>query len=231
MAELETRIDSILSHCHEKVSAIPSHQFPAPSDPADLVQEPRQSGPEPIQTPLMSCHSILRQQCPACFGGNSFGRPSVEGADIHHRHCQSAGDGPMFYQPKYFIPKTQVDAVGKHIEKACKCPVQRHQTCVPDEAVDHCKSSYEAADGMKQKMSMESFNNTGLMALICHHDIPLFFMNIDTLGEQQKYCITLLEHLFLLLPQQATVAVLYDIGCVIEHSISQVCTISFFIWT
>ena len=48
----------------------------------------------------------------------------------------------------------------------------------------------------KKKKSMEIYNDTGVMALICHHDIPLFFANIDTPGEQQKYSIALIEHLW-----------------------------------
>ncbi|KAI6106806.1 hypothetical protein EV401DRAFT_1872454, partial [Pisolithus croceorrhizus] len=71
---------------------------------------------------------------------------------------------------------------------------------VPDEAIDQCQSSYEAADGKKKKAVMDTFDDTSLMALICHHDIPLFFTNIDTPSEQQKYSIVLIEHLFSLLP-------------------------------
>ena len=70
---------------------------------------------------------------------------------------------------------------------------------------------------------MESFDDTGIMALICCHDIPLFFTNIDTPREQQKYSVALIEHLFSLLPPQVTVVMLYDIGCVVDRSNAQVC--------
>lgn len=56
------------------------------------------------------------------------------------------------------------------------------------------------------------------MALLCRHDIPLFFANIDTPGEQQKYAVALIEHFFSFLPPNATVAVLYDVGCVVDRS-------------
>ncbi|KAG1755309.1 hypothetical protein EDD22DRAFT_981585 [Suillus occidentalis] len=59
------------------------------------------------------------------------------------------------------------------------------------------------------------------MALICCHDIPLFFANIDSPGEQQKYSVALIEHLFSLLPPQATVVMLYDVGCVLTRSIAK----------
>jgi hypothetical protein len=60
------------------------------------------------------------------------------------------------------------------------------------------------------------------MSLVCRHDIPLFFANIDTPGEQQKYSVALLEHLFSLLPPNATVCGLYDVGCVLDRSLNRV---------
>ncbi|KAG2115165.1 uncharacterized protein F5147DRAFT_743657 [Suillus discolor] len=66
------------------------------------------------------------------------------------------------------------------------------------------------------------------MALICRHDILLFFANIDLPGEQQKYAIALIEHLFTLLLQEATVIALYDVGCVLSRSLSQwVCQLKY----
>ncbi|KAI6004794.1 hypothetical protein EDD15DRAFT_2359638 [Pisolithus albus] len=83
------------------------------------------------------------------------------------------------------------------------------------------ESRGHAVDGKKKKAAMDSFDDTGLMALICCHDIPLFFANIDMPGEQQKYTIALIEHLFSLLPPQANVVILYDIGCVLSRSLEQ----------
>ncbi|KAG1774666.1 hypothetical protein EV702DRAFT_1200022 [Suillus placidus] len=190
------------------------------------------STPKPSNVSLLQgqCASILMQRCPACFGGNLFGRPLSEGGDIHvatdgnfhHRHRRSAGDCPRFYEPSYFLPKTQVDDVGHRIIlKKCKRAPKIRSPLVPDEAIDQCEHSYEAADGKKQKAAMESFDDMGVMALICRHDIPLFFANIDSPGEQQKYAVSLIEHLFSLLPQQATVITLYDVGCVLSRSLSQ----------
>ena len=143
-------------------------------------------------------------------------------SNFHHRHCQSASDSPPFYDPVYFLPKSQVDAIGAHIEKQRKTLPKVRKALVPDEAIDSCESSYEAADGKKQKASMDTFDDTGVMALICHHDIPLFFANIDSPSEQQKYTVALLAHLFTLLPLHATVVGLYDVGCVLNRSISLV---------
>ena len=199
---------------------------PTPASSSDVFASCKQS------LSLGSCGLILVQRCPACFGGTVFGRSIADGGDIHvatdgnfhHRHRRSAGDSPSFYDPAYFLPKQQVDEMGTNIEKQRKKP-GKTRTCepvVPDDAINSCEASYEAADGKKQKASMDSFDDTGLMALICRHDIPLFFANIDTPGEQQKYVLALIGHLFTLLPSQATVVILYNVGCVVERSLLMV---------
>lgn len=132
---------------------------------------------------------------------------------------RSAGDCPQFFDPCYILSKEFVDSVGARIEAKRKSPPRNYSRKVPDQAVDECEKSYEAADGSKVKTSTDRFDDTGLMALVCRHDIPLFFANIDTPGEQQKYAVALLEHFFTLIPINATVACLYDVGCVLDQSL------------
>ena len=62
----------------------------------------------------------------------------------------------------------------------------------------------------------------GWMSLICRHDIPLFFANIDTPGEQQKYAVALITWFSKFVPSRSTITVLYDIGCVLDRSIQMV---------
>ena len=140
-------------------------------------------------------------------------------ANFHQRHRASAGTGPAFHHPHLFISKEQVDAVGDRIEKVRKRPKKAYIKRVPDEAIDACEKSYEAADGNRAKADAGTFDDTGLMALVCRHDIPLFFANVDTPGEQQKYAVALIEHIFSLLPDQTTVTVYYDVACVLARSL------------
>jgi len=175
------------------------------------------------------CSRLLQQRCPACFAGNVFGRSFKEGGDIHvaldgnfhHRHLRNAGDSPHFFHPQYILPKRLVDDVGMHIQSLRGSRPKPHHSCVPDEAIDDCQRTYEAADGRKQKTSLEHFDDSGIMALVCRHDIPLFLANIDSPGEQQKYAIALIQHIFSLLPSNATVVALYDVGCVLDRSLHQ----------
>ncbi|RDB29776.1 hypothetical protein Hypma_013855 [Hypsizygus marmoreus] len=207
----------------------PTHapQTPTTKPPISKTRTLPNGKTAPALTPG-KCARILEQRCPACFGGTLFGRNfRDEGGDIavsldgnfNHRHLRTAGDSPKFYDPTYMIPKEEVDRIGDHIETLRKKPPKPYTPKVPDEAVDDCQNSYTAGNGANSKTNMEKFDDGGLMAITCRHDIPLFFANIDTPGEQQKYAVALISRLFALLPPDATVAALYDVGCVLDRSL------------
>ena len=154
-----------------------------------------------------------------------------QGGDVHvaidatfsQRHNVAAGDSPWLYDPKYFISKDAVDGVGTRISAARSKPPRAFKGTVPETALDECEKSYEAANEKKDKSIGTKFDDTGLMALVCRHNLVLFLANIDTAGEQQKYSVALIEHLFSQLPTQASVVVYYDIGCVLDRSLHKVC--------
>ncbi|KAG6819938.1 hypothetical protein H0H93_007262 [Arthromyces matolae] len=187
---------------------------------------PFQSKREVPATAAIECDRLLQKRCPACFGGNKFGRPFADGGDMHvcidgnfnHRHLKSSGDCPPFYEPEYMLPKHFVDEVGLHIESVRKRKPKARKPVVPDEAINQCESMHIAGSGSNAKTNMEKFDDGGVMALVCRHDIPLFLANIDTPGEQQKYAVALIKHLFTFLPPNAVVSVLYDVGCVLDRS-------------
>jgi hypothetical protein len=191
---------------------------------------------QPAAVPSDQCSRILQQLCPACFGGSFHGASFDDGGDFqfcvdgnfHHRHLKNAGQGTTFYDPKRILPKEFVDAIGARIAEARKSPQRCRESQVPDEAVDECEKAHKAANGDKETTTSEKFDDNGLMALVCRHDIPLFFANIDTPGEQQKYAVALIVHLFSLIPPTATALGLYDIACVLSRSLQLVGFIS---WT
>ncbi|KAF6744700.1 hypothetical protein DFP72DRAFT_1018573 [Ephemerocybe angulata] len=226
----------------------PTHQ-PAPTSSPQPVDEPRTPGagraapphhPDPTHQPSLTSTSepnvgpelveaarILYARCPACFGLKVWGRPLTQGGDVHlavdgnfnHRHVRNAANSPKFYDPTYVLPKEKVDAVGERIEGARK-RVKKKEPAVPDTAIDACEESHESGTGSTVKTSMEKFDSGGLAAIVCRHDIPLFIANIDTPGEQQKYAVALLEQVIELLPRNATIVTLYDVGCVLDRSVT-----------
>lgn len=90
---------------------------------------------------------------------------------------------------------------------------------VPEAVADSCEKTFEAADENSEKSSRAKFDDNGVFAIVCRHDIPIAMANIDTAGEQQKYMVSLIEYVMELLPSTATVVFLYDIGCVVDRSL------------
>ncbi|KAJ8095471.1 hypothetical protein PM082_023241 [Marasmius tenuissimus] len=174
-----------------------------------------------------SCDPYLQRLCPACFGGNQFGQSFQWGGDLHvaldgnfhHRHLKSGGDGVPFHQSTRFLSKEFVDNIGARVNAARARPPRRRTTKLPDDIVDADQESYKAASGDNKRQSNEAFDENGVMALVCRHDIPLFMVSINTPGEQQKDAVALLVALFEMIPDSATVVGLYDIACVLDRSI------------
>ncbi|KAJ8515558.1 hypothetical protein ONZ45_g7029 [Pleurotus djamor] len=142
---------------------------------------------------------------------------AVDG-NFHHRQRKGVADSPWFYEPQYILPKAQIDAVGERIIQARIKTKRSGNTTIPG-YVQHCKDSHRAANEDSAKSDSAVFASHGLMALVCRHDCPLFAANIDTPGEAQKYAIALIEHFFSLIPQTSNVVLIYDIGCVLDHSL------------
>ncbi|KAF8425009.1 hypothetical protein L210DRAFT_3421530, partial [Boletus edulis BED1] len=227
--EVDTKIDNAIQRSREIVRHSTPISSSLPSTPSKAADSPTSSD-QLAPNASLTCAQVLIQRCPACFGSTKFGKPLDDGGDIHvatdgnfhHRHRRCAGDSSPFYDPSYFLSKQFVDAVGDHIAKQRKRPAKEYHGPVPDEAIDDCESSYDTADGNKKKTATDIYDDTGLMGLICRHDLPLFFANIDSPGEQQKYAVALISHLFSLLLETATVMVFYDIGCVLARTLNKV---------
>jgi hypothetical protein len=157
-------------------------------------------------------------------------------ADLNflQRHLKSAGKAPAFeYKAAYFISAKQVATVEARILDARRQGTRANRASgpknskpghVPDEAIDCCEDSHEAADHTRHKANSAEFDDKGLAACVCRHDIPLCVINVDTPGESQKYVLTMIEWLFEQLPPNATVGFVYDIGCVLDRSCNKVST-------
>ncbi|KAJ7578925.1 hypothetical protein C8J56DRAFT_797027 [Mycena floridula] len=227
---IDKEVDAALGECLRKIDqlsgspTISSAPLPSTLSPSEIRPYIYLDDTTPDE-----CHRILQEICPCCFAGNRFGRTFQEGGDVHvavdgnfhHKHSEKSGEGVKFHGPRHFIPKKFVDAVGDRADKARaegKAQPREYRRKVPDEAIRACRDAHHAAKGDHEDGKPTPFDDTGLMALVCRHDIPLFFANIDTPGEQQKYSLALVEYLFNMLPRTATVVVCYDIACVLDRS-------------
>ncbi|KZT58771.1 hypothetical protein CALCODRAFT_431953, partial [Calocera cornea HHB12733] len=195
-----------------------------PIVPAEL-SEP--SVPDALQKGRASMR--LRQLCPACFASLEWGRDVRRFPDVliqldgnfHHRRNTNGGQGPRFYEPQLFLDDAWVASVGSRMEDLRAMhragPVRPHST-LPDEVVTACKESFKAAQE-KDSHGVPGFHDEkGLVVGSCVHDIPLVVCNITTPGERQMYAIAIIQQLMAELPSSATLGILYDVGCVLDHS-------------
>ena len=54
---------------------------------------------------------------------------------------------------------------------------------VPTSVLDGCEASFTAADAARQKASTQFFDDTALMALLCHHDRVLWIVTCILLAK------------------------------------------------
>ncbi|KAJ7770401.1 hypothetical protein B0H14DRAFT_2632553 [Mycena olivaceomarginata] len=203
----------------------PPRPSPRPSPPRPPTNPP----PTPLNPPPLTpgrAARVLRERCPACFGLEEWGRSLRDGGDVQlgadgcfsFRHLRSAGDGPISYDSSYFVSKEKVARVEKRINEARKKKPAVFKPAIPQEALDACQESWNAANEKKQKTDTKHFDAGGVFVMTCRHSQVLFLCDIDTPGEQQKYIVALLEEVNSLLPPQATILQAYDVGCVTDHS-------------
>ena len=148
------------------------------------------------------------------------------------RHNTQDHDHPLRHPNTTFVPEEDVQAMEQHVAD-CRASMtsrgsRRHPANVsnvsnedhykrgmnvPISVLDNCHDSFATADEKRKKASTTFFADTGLMALLCHHDCVLWLVNMISAGEQQHYALALLQRLFQNLPAPITVGVLYDNGC------------------
>ncbi|KAK7062073.1 hypothetical protein R3P38DRAFT_2494733 [Favolaschia claudopus] len=209
--------------------------------PVEASASPVSTSASPVSTsatpapPALSpgrAHRTLVERCPACFGLTEWGRSLREyvseiggdvqgGADgcFNYLRLKSAGNGPISYQPEYFLSKDTTDTIGRRIAIARKNPKANPKSLIAKEVVAMCEESWDAANEKKKKANPERYDASGIFVMTCRHGQPIFLCNIDTPGEQQRYIVAMVEELFSMLPKQATLEQAYDVACVTDHSL------------
>ena len=174
-----------------------------------------------------------------CCDAN-FQLKKIKDKDHQHRMEQNIGSkDPTFMSPRtVFLSNDFIQFWKDHVETICppkkaskKCRNHEGETvdiqCAPADAGDRrefglpvlnstynsCSESFIAANGEHVMASMDYFANTGVMGILCCHDIPLFLINIQAVGEKHHYLFALITKFFEHIPDWWQVEILYDIGC------------------
>jgi hypothetical protein len=123
-----------------------------------------------------------------------------------------------------FIPEVDVKAMEARVEEhrganRCRKRSQRQASQgdgyennmkIPTSVLDACGDSFVAADEKREKASTRYFADTGLMAMLCHHDRVLWLVNMKSAGEKQHYALALIQRLFNHLPLDMSVGLLLE---------------------
>ncbi|RPA84876.1 hypothetical protein BJ508DRAFT_303276 [Ascobolus immersus RN42] len=147
----------------------------------------------------------LVSQCPACFyrkpGDDG---PVICGLDGNMQHCRYAHVGKSImnsleYGLRYFFPvmsneKERVNAISQVV------------------AGTICEHNFKAT---AKPATMTFKDETGLLMIVCRHDMPLRFLNIYA-GERLGWVVYTLEHFVNVLEKEVgklDLILLYDIAC------------------
>jgi len=122
----------------------------------------------------------------------------------------------------HFLPAHEVEAMKRVVEQARPSGDANSRPSLPDDTLDDCEKAFVAAQSHIAKANSAIFADTALMALLCHHDRPLFLVNMTSPGERQYYALALIKAIYQHLPGDWTVGVLYDIACQLERSMRKV---------
>lgn len=156
------------------------------------------------------------------------------------RHAGS-GDQPVPKGGTFFLPTEEVLEARRHVEEARK-PSKKSQAnhieddsttpglFMPNYVYHKCEDRFLAAGETNKKSEASVFEDTGLMALVCRHDRPLFVVTLRDPGERQYNAVALVNRLFKELPSSWRVGLLYDIGCQMHSSIVKVRFPSIPVW-
>ncbi|KAJ3714478.1 hypothetical protein C8R42DRAFT_646407 [Lentinula raphanica] len=156
----------------------------------------------------------------------------VQNACFTQKHNKRSYQDPARDHPKsVFLPKTIVDRWEETINTVRPSATTNNSAAagatedgyesslqVPTSVLDACEQSFTAADGSREKASVQFFDSTALMAMLCRHDRVLWIVNMTSPGERQHYAFALIDQLFKNIPPTFKIGVLYDIGCSIHRS-------------
>ncbi|KAJ7053123.1 hypothetical protein C8F01DRAFT_1330923 [Mycena amicta] len=225
------------AHPNASASTGQKRRRPAIEEVEDEDEPPRNPYPEP--PPLTRPSEYLVDRCPACFAGLQHDPTQVFDLAValdacftqKRRRRAGAEDPPRTHPFSVFVERAKAREMEAYVDgvRSVKRPSKKRHTeaeedgyeagmQVPKSSLDACGSSFKAANESREKASTTFFAQTGLMGLVCRHDIVLFFVNMDSAGEKQYYAFLLLEELFQHLPKKIKVGGLYDIACQTHRS-------------
>ena len=125
-----------------------------------------------------------------------------------------------------WLTSEEVQQAEAHVDE-CREKTNRQQHSRPsasilEKVLEDCNDSYKTAQEKLSDNDQSVYSTKGVMALVCSHDIPLLLCNITGFGEPRYLAVALLQKLDSMLPENATIGVMYDIADQLDRTIGKV---------
>ncbi|KAA1115110.1 hypothetical protein PGT21_031646 [Puccinia graminis f. sp. tritici] len=164
-----------------------SNTYLDPLDECDC-QNTRKRAVDLIHTHGLTTQDHWAAKCPACFGpempdeeshpgtGEAFAIIAMDGNFQHRHHKFASTDDPKEADyPPNFIPPSEINT------HEAQCQSTDHQAA---SLRTSCSDTHKAANDVRNSVSWDKFDDTGLFGSCCRHDIPLKLNNINQTGEK-----------------------------------------------
>jgi len=112
---------------------------------------------------------------------------------------------PLHHPDTFWLDLAEVNEMEDYVEalRPSKQPQQNKDSIQDDQKIGNmnvaisylaqCGESFLAADEKRQKASTAHYSDTGVMAMVCCHDKPLYTVNMTSAGEKQHYVLALIN--------------------------------------
>ncbi|KIJ30231.1 hypothetical protein M422DRAFT_85997, partial [Sphaerobolus stellatus SS14] len=150
---------------------------------------------------------------------------AIDGNFTHTRYS-SVDDNPtiiLLSELSLWLTEAELESAKKHMAECKEGNGRggRQQAHVPEGSLDHCEDVHKVVRDHGNETAKGVMALKGLMAMVCHYNVPLFICDITTPGEQCFYLIALIHKLASLLLLTATIGLLYNISCLLDRSIAK----------
>ncbi|KAG6847590.1 hypothetical protein H0H93_007164, partial [Arthromyces matolae] len=182
----------------------PDDNVPPPEDNDNPFDNDIIDAPVPYMLLMHDTNSLrdplpTRQSCTCDIRGKTLQESSPQAivcvdACFTQKQNLGARDPPHSHPCSVFVPEPEVEKMEcyvaqkrptnprpqkrtRHGEEDEGCNHYEGPLQVPKSVLDDCEASFTVADDRREKASIQFFDDTALMALVCRHDVVLFLAN------------------------------------------------------
>ncbi|TYJ51920.1 hypothetical protein B9479_007481 [Cryptococcus floricola] len=163
-----------------------------------------------------SSRDVHAEECPSCWGPREAGDlpPEIMDVGLAVDACmtQTRAESASKYDFSSMRPRSMLN--NYHLDRAKNLyETTRGDSVKIGKNETACDDNWKAKDGGGGEGTNKGKTDTGLVALVCRHNVCLKLVNMYKTGEKMYYALALLMYIYEEVDPTVRVAFLYDIGC------------------